>query len=405
MFFRWFDVRGFLLGLMLVVIVAGAYVAYAWPSISFMIAVTRAQTCANEGSGLECVKPYVRDLLALKSGAEVMNALSENLTAQQCHYVGHVVGQQIFHTKGDDIEAAIASCNRMCDSACVHGIIGEAFLTELGYDDPDFDFKHLSADDIRTVGRRLCSVPQACHGVGHSLFQAYLELEPALAVCRDITDNQYLYYCYQGIFMEYADIVSSRNMRDVSGVEVPTIETLDSLCDLPESEERDSCFRYFPRIAVATFEKKGLSSSEALKHVRNTCTFRFVNTGRIACIAGIGVYSAYFIAENQHEAMRVCDRFLPNELDRAACTIGLVSVATQDRQQKVITYCRRLSDVPLLQTSCYHAVFYFLNRLGTPMEEARQLCANDDACLRGAEKYQRNPWNELYNVFGNTDVR
>ncbi len=271
---RFFDLKGFLIGCGIVAFIlmwsVGDFIRER-PERAFSAMLERADECLGKEGDTVCAVAVARDLLALKSGSEIMDALAERLDQNQCHYAGHYIGKELYREKNGNIEEAIVACNRACDSACVHGIIGEAFATELGYDDPDFDLKHLGPAEFRAVGARLCAVPTNCHGVGHALFQTYLQLEPSLKTCRDIIGEPLRFYCYQGAVMEFADILSERNMQTIPGIQYPTAETLSRFCDLPLFEERRACFRYFPRIVEETLKKDGFTRSQAMARVREIC--------------------------------------------------------------------------------------------------------------------------------------
>ncbi len=361
-------------------------------SVQFRAEIRAVVACTEEKNATVCARPIIQKMLGARSGTDIMNTLSGVLDAQQCHYIGHVVGQQS-QIRIQDIEASIMQCDRSCDSACLHGIIGEAFAEELGMgspDEADIDLSHLSPDDAKKIGIRLCTSPETCHGVGHALYQAFESFEPALEVCRNIGERQTVFYCQQAVFMEYADILYSRNMRAVNDTEMPTLQELRTLCPSQSGPiERRSCFRYFPRMYISTLTKAGSSTREAMIGLRQMCRTYAAIDDRINCTIGIGVYNSYYVVEDVPRAVNEC-LALPEIGDQAACNFGLVSVATQDRQQATIAFCRAIPDEGL-RGDCYHAVFYFLNRLGTPVPEALSLCERDAQCLSRAEDFLKEP--------------
>src|SRR5262249_29525738 len=149
---------------------------------------------------------------------------------QDCHYIGHVLGQEVYW-KHQDIEAALNECDRACDSACIHGAVGEAFAKALGLSSPEeektFDLEHLSKADIETVGQKLCTTTEACHGVGHIIFQTMGTIPSAMAECEKISPKSRS--CFAGVGMEYADILSDRNTRNLPNVTFPSTSTLPTL--------------------------------------------------------------------------------------------------------------------------------------------------------------------------------
>lgn len=400
---RFFDRRGIIVGLALV----GAFLlGYAYLHVSggafsfFNRDINKVVACAEEDNAPVCSRPVIRKLLEKNSGTDVMAALSDKLSPLQCHYIGHVVGQQSY-IKFDDVEGAIRQCNRQCDSACVHGVIGEAFAQKLGLgsaDSPEvFDPQSLSEDDLRNVGTQLCEEPETCHGVGHTLFQMYVDFKPALEVCRTVAATSTLFYCYQGAFMEYADILYSRNMRPVPGVEYPTIESVDKICSMDTFEERRSCYRYYPRMVIATLRNAGFSTAQAEVLLREICREFPEQADRVACITGIGVYNSYAVLGDSERAVRVCQTYR-SLLEQAACNLGQVSVATQDRRPQTIAYCSAMQH-DQLRSSCFRGVFFFLNRLGTPREEFAGLCLGNKACLLETENFTTDPMVEIQERF------
>ena len=351
--------------------------------------------CTNEANGTMCARPAVVALLETHSGEEITRAIDAQFTPQQCHYMGHVVGQESYNKLGD-VEAAIEQCGRDCDSACIHGVIGEAFAEELGLgsseEAQDIDLAHLDPEQMKVIGSRLCVSPTACHGVGHALFQIYGRFEPALEMCREVTSDGWKpNFCYQGAFMEYADILSSRNARPIDGIGYPTLNELVQLCDLPTMTEVRACFRYFPRMVVQTLKHEGVSLEDGKRRLLEIC-LAYLPEKRHACIAGFGVYSAYNILTDTAEAVRICHQF-DSVADQAACSLGITSVATEERQGRIMAYCMAIPDT-VLQEYCFHDVFYYLNRLRVPRAASRRLCNGLPACEAQADRYAVDAWDE-----------
>ncbi len=396
---RFFDVRGILLGSVIVGVFFGVSVIKEWPSSQFDSSLARISACIKEKNVTMCARTEVKKLLGLKSGAEVMDAISQRLAPMNCHYVGHVVGQQLY-VKLQDVENAISQCNRACDSACIHGVIGAVFAEALGFsgleDYADIDVKHLNPDDIRTVGRRLCSTLGTCHGVGHALFQTYQEIEPAFALCREIAGSM-LNQCYNGVTMEYADILSSRGMGTLSGIEYPDPESLDSFCDFPSIIESHACFRYFPRVVTVTLRRQGFSEKESIERVRNICeSYKSVDM-RIACFSGMGSTGSYLLLTDMPAAVKFCEE-LGNPQAEASCILGRISVATEDRAEKIAAYCAAIHDVSM-KAICYQGLFFNLNRINLSNQEQEALCKNDnELCEQGRKDRKIGPMEKVKNL-------
>lgn len=355
----------------------------------YATALAKVSSCVNQRGAALCERAAVATMLKEKSGTEVMQSLASLLTPLQCHYVGHVVGQQLYF-QHPNIEDALGQCDRSCDSSCIHGVIGTVFAESLGFKDPDnsdFDLEHLSPSEISTIGKKLCVTGASCHGVGHTLFQGYKQLEPAFSMCRQIgagataTAN-----CYNGAAMEYVDIISSKNVRAVSGVESPDPEKLTSLCALSRPGEARACFRYFPRLVVETLRREGISRDAALQRVQDICASYTSAEYRVSCFSGIGGNRAYALAP--------CDGFA-TEFDQKACLLGIVAVATEDRAKQLASYCAA-QPTDSLKSVCYQALsFSHFNRSGRKLD-VLELCGSDNSlCEESAANYSIDSWEQL----------
>ena len=387
----------------LILVAAAAYVIKAKPTSEDILqaSLSGIAECMGKKDAIECSRPFVKKLVDEKNGSEIMDALAAKLPPLRCHYVGHIVGQELY-VKYQNIETAMASCSRACDVACIHGAAGEAFAEQLGLgtpeDDQQLDLEHLGLDELRTVGRALCTSTQACHGVGHALFQTTNNLGKAMSVCKDVGSSTTTVSCYNGVSMEYADVLSTRSVRPVSGVIYPDAESFNVLCDLPDSLQRRACFRYFPRIVIESLTSHGLSRADASDRVREFCASQTVSGDRSACFYAIGRNSSYLLTTDQQEALRVCGT-LPHPRDEAACYFGEVDVATEDRPQELMRYCQALR-TPSLQGACYQEVFNHLAFMNVLDDTSVQLCGGGATrCAQEFENYARDPWEEIQKNF------
>lgn len=379
--------------------IGASMVARFEPQDPFDSALQAAITCSMQRESAECVRPVVITMLALKSPAYILSVLESRLKPQQCHYVGHVLGQQLF-TRTPDVEQALAQCSRTCDSACTHGVIGQAFAVALGFPDPndtDFDLRHISPTDLQSVGKQLCISPGACHGVGHALFQTYAEFAPAFKMCRDIGGAS-ITTCYNGVTMEYADVLSARNMRVVSDVEFPKPESFKELCAFSDTEEARACFRYFPRVVEETLKKDEVPQEEARTQTQKICESYTSTDLRIACFAGIGSHAAYAVLTDTNEAVVKCISYSTN-LDQASCMLGIVTVATGDRMNAIAKFCNAQISEPM-RAACYQALFYTLDS-GRAEYSVPALCgAENPVCEAASSRAQIDPWSQIKKTFG-----
>lgn len=354
--------------------------------------------CTAQKSFIRCVQPAVNQLLDGESGAELMDELEKRFSPVQCHYIGHIVGQELY-LRNHSIEDSMAVCNLACDSACAHGIIGQAFADQLGYDgisDVTLDLQHLNPDQIRSVGAKLCTDLDACHGVGHTLFAYYQKFAPAFAVCKSVASAARLSACASGVVMEYADELSSKNFLAATKTQPPSPDTLQSLCDLPQPWQARACFRYFPRMYTAVL-KKDIENPETLQAIAGICKTQSTDEYRLACFAGIGSYQTFLLVKDPAAAAAVCNGF-GGLRDRAACVYGAITPRTEDRKQQLVSFCEAVLPESL-RTACYQNFFHALSqRDGTSLEGAEAVCGANTRCLQGLKNYGLDSWEGLKQV-------
>jgi hypothetical protein len=348
--------------------------------------------CTKQSDSISCARPLLRDLVGSESGAQVMQVLSDNLTSGECHTMGHVVGQEVY-AKYHSVEPALAECSNACFSACVHGVVGEAFVEEAGLP-KNVDPEHLSRQEILAVGSKLCTSQSACHGVGHALFLATAAIAPSLSDCSQITSGASAEFCFSGVFMEYGDELSSQSAwKDSPAVAYPPASALASFCDQSSPDERLACFEYFPSVAFETLLHTGsaTSTSDARRQLKRICESFPDTQARGACILGYGMYFSGLVLTDQTTALKVCEGFSALA-DKNACVLGMVYRADQyNKTDTVLSYCAAVSSA--LRLSCYTDVFAVLFQSDGSVSEARKLCpAGDALCPQGADRYKQNLW-------------
>jgi hypothetical protein len=359
------------------------------------------RACGGESNPIMCSRPIVKKLLESNQASEIIDVLEERFGPERCHYVGHVVGQMTF-VMNQSVELSLSQCGRACDSACVHGVIGEAFVEELGLGSPeeeaDVDFQHLSPGELITVGRRLCASAQTCHGVGHAVFQMTPDLSEAMSICKQIMQPGGS-ACYNGVAMEYADILASRNMREVSRMKLPDVNTIASVCtELPSTIQERSCFRYYPRMVIEALKSAGYTEEQGYDEVEKICESYTSNLTKTACFSGIGSYNAYYVLNDQPKATRICEA-ISGPRNQAACYFGQIAVAVEERQNKLIQYCGILPDQKF-QSLCYQTVFYYLDKFELPADNAIEQCGSGNSlCEEARKNYMTEPWDEIYANF------
>jgi len=356
-------------------------------------AVQTLKACAERSDLIACARPTLAALLEHENGSVVMRLLADNFPAQTCHYMGHVVGQDLF-LRYHDPQAALAQCSADCSSACAHGVIGEDFIQIAGID-ADFDPAHLSADDIHVLGTRLCALPNGCHAVGHALYLAYQDVGPSLTMCANISTNDKRTNCDNGVFMEYTNELASKSAwkEGVPGT-VPSADSLATFCDWPTAEERNQCFSFFPWIVIDTLTRgsTATTSSAALTTVVTICAGLSDPQDRYSCINAVGQDVRNPILTTPRPARMVCDMFPTLEAQKI-CVSGIIDQADQfNKANEALSFCGTL-DNGSLRESCYIDVFAYLPSSSTAASVATHCPAGDPLCLQASVEYKTNAAN------------
>lgn len=341
--------------------------------------------CFSVQDAIPCIRPIVHDLVRSETGAQVVDSVKGSLSPLQCHYVGHVTGQEIYDFYGD-IEVALASCDYACDSACLHGVVAQTIMTNLGISGAasTTELAHISAASLISEGRSLCKSAEACHAVGHIFFQSYQDIPSAFSACKEIGKS---INCLNGVVMEYSDKLAKTSMLG-SDLSFPDPDDFGTMCVFADVAEMSACFRYLPRIIQSTLVFS--SQREAFAATARICdSYPKGSDTRIACYMGLPIPWSYFVITATPRALALCSSVTSGQ-DRAACVMGITSVATEERRRSLISFCGGLKESSL-QSLCYQSVFYYLQSASS----AKSLCEADPVCIAGASEYMKDPRDTL----------
>ena len=301
-----------------------------------------------------CSTKLIDTLLTQLNTEETMAVLNESVDPFSCHTLGHIVGQQTYHNTGN-LEDAISLCSVACDNSCLHGAVSQSIVEETNIEVSSDGTVHLNLPLIQAESEKLCARRSVCHGVGHILYQVFNDVGRALAQCDESADGSPREFCYWGVFMENADVISTGNI--ILGTKrVQLWDANDPLypCNAVEEKYRHACYRYQPRIQSRIWN--GTVSPEE-KLARRTELCATLNpTDRASCFEGIG-FSLYRDLIRTPEVVRhACER-LPHTADRAACMLGAVHpVSRFGYPDTALRFCA--ATIGSFERSiCYHAVF------------------------------------------------
>ena len=124
----------------------------------------------------DCITTIVKKLLDTYSTRDLINYTAASTTPdiilQSCHPIAHVIGRQTY-LKVKSIERGFQLCTPSCRDGCIHGVLAEGILSELGESYEDDDISHADIGTIEKIGVSYCSRSIAvCHGIGHILLIA-----------------------------------------------------------------------------------------------------------------------------------------------------------------------------------------------------------------------------------------
>ena len=381
------------------------------------------EVCAKGSDPVDCAAPFIQDMLRTNSPAQIFNALSANFSPTQCHYFGHLVGEDLY--KSDkSVEKAMAYCVPTCADACIHGVIGEAFLEQAGISDFSMDMSTstdmsssmsmglnlLSNAQLLQIGTRLCTTGDTCHGVGHALYLAYHSMPQATQMCHEI-GGPYVEDCLRGNFMEYADELGSVSAWDnpstgtttaMSGMQMsssddpsptptdeetfPEITSSSPFCSFASLEDTAACFYYFPQMVQETLAAQGAQSSRSVVNadVQQVCASLSDTYDRRACDYGLGASFFQSVTGNSQSSTKGCDLFSGAD-DRTACVLGLVSMVMEySGTQTAFGICG--AETGTAQSLCYESVFLGLSESGQSVIKASALCPAD-MCMAASKDY------------------
>lgn len=355
-------------------------------------AVLALKECLAQRDFIACARPLISQELDRRDTASLIaDIVSLGLPQNQCHYALHVVGADLLH-RYETFEDAIRTCTHDCNSACQHGLIGEAFTDALGFDTGDIDAAHLTGEELRAMGHDLCAgepngsllseaVRGTCHGLGHALYLAYQEFGPAIRACEESAAGPQLDACMRGVYMEYTDVLSSRSAwRDMYDLPpYPRIDELGGLCESSDARKAAACFYYFPIAVRQTYRFHGtdLTREQAAEKTAVLCASRLDPHHRKLCFIGYGVTLYGTLLADEDEATRICSAFSGD--DGAACMAGMVSLVVEyGDEERALSYCSRLREGARAQ--CYRIVFERISTLADrSIAETVALCPQRDA--------------------------
>lgn len=300
----------------------------------------------------ECLHRAASLLLDTYSTKEIVNELvstsSTNDLTNQCHTIAHIVGEET-QQRTASVEEAIRRCPRACNSGCIHGVVGESVVRELGgAADPDM-IENTDDATLLNIGARYCkeNAPGLCHAIGHVFYMHAESLTKALPLCDAMGKGSER--CYQGVFMEASGALNSLWLHEPS--RATSSEGGGYPCDDISLSYRHACFLSLPMFQHAGVAgEEGSDHAHQAQHLRETCE-RLDASMRADCFEGYG-----YELRDTALITGYCDE-LKTPLDRNACTLGIMrTYASYVPIETALNYCSGISEPPRVSL-CYDATF------------------------------------------------
>lgn len=236
-----------------------------------------------------------------------------------CHGEAHDLGKIVFARIGS-IGPALKTCDNACYSACMHGVMMEAFSTTVPEHDhaPDTNESHdhhIEVSDIAPLLTDFCfedidyKAGDCAHGIGHALMAvSEYDIKKAVESCDSFERQSMAYYCSTGSYMEFMNVLEEQTYN----------ESLFYPCD--KSLFPAACFRYkMPHVLRRL--TKNMTPSQSLSDLVKECS-KLEEFQRLGCFHGIGNAHMPHISINP-DLLRVVCKYGTLE-DQKVCVDGAI---------------------------------------------------------------------------------
>lgn len=244
----------------------------------------------------------------------ILDVLEERNTL--CHNEAHELGRAVYaHFK--DVGRALSECGSRCTSACLHGVLKEAYGNS-------------TVDQLRPQLASVCTKgamagikrPGNCaHGMGHALMMvANNDVEKSIDGCSGFGSPAMAYYCVTGVYMELFNQAAQWKGKG-------TFYPCDTYTRFPAA-----CYRYqSPRMLI----KLGGDRNKLAELCRSLPADQ-----RSGCFHGAG-FAALLPVTKQPELIATACPDQPAE-DQTLCLEGLVESFAAYEPTKAAASCAHL---------------------------------------------------------------
>ena len=372
----------------------GIYLTMYQTSAAFTTLARCIESAPMTSQSFACVQQNVRAVLQDMPAADLMQKVERELP-KKCHYIGHIIGKEIFH-QSETVENAFLACGPgVCSRACIHGVTGEALFSAGGLLASPEELQHPSIDVLRDIGEQFCAQDGTCHAVGHALYTLFSDIPRSLKMCDEISSGKSAGMCYLGVFMENNSFIFDNTEMGPQTAK-PFVESENLLypCNIVESRYRPSCFQFlFLDIQKSLGSSPGADEGNIRDAHRKTCESLSDQRDRKACFNGFGWGLGSGLSSRQTlapaEAQQICDR--ERTSDRIACTFGLSNgmVDMGRGWDPVSDRCASLDEMDLKE-ACYKGAFTAFHDRGEAYESTCDAIP-DTVCKQSLESFISNP--------------
>ena len=387
----------------------------AWSGAGTPAELTTCFSSSERTHAAECLRKKTDALLARYTPAQLLTYVtltsSPTFMQDQCHPIGHIIGERTYRSAGG-LERALAMCTNACRSSCLHGAISAGVQDTLDEKSITEDIAHSDNETLKSVGARYCTESNMlCHGIGHVAMIINDSLEEALSICDAIVAGFDRESCYQGIFMERTGLSDAATpFENTIPYELHSGDYTYPCLDLAP-RYRHACFQVLPEFQLPLFTSQDAQAPGArLSKAREVCE-TLSGVDRSYCFEGIGVESSFlgFRSYEGEELQALCDP-LSRYDDRASCTLGVMPKYFFLGRYGA-DYCDAIAEKER-QALCYRAIFKWAEgrEIRRPSEAAPKLacelwrvedsCGSSSACRAEWERYERSKTNVQDYRFG-----
>jgi len=267
----------------------------------------------------------------------------------KCHSEAHDLGKVIL-ARVRNIGESLRICADRCSSACMHGVLMEAFTES---QERASRGGHVYLSTVRRLMNDVCykntemiasySPGDCAHGVGHALmYLTGYNIPKAMRACAGFRDPAMKYYCATGAYMEY---VTERDSEDAKS------KSLLYPCDTYDYPA--ACSRY----KMARVGRRHYLARKKTGELISECK-KLSGKFRLGCFHGLGNAHMGPIARGRISIKEVC--LHGTEDDRFMCIEGAMERMAKYHEKRALVVCEQLEgkNKEACLTAVEHKMYY-----------------------------------------------